>query len=546
MLVFGSKLRGLYLCAIVVALVFGSACNDGGEVGDNDTGSDGVSDAPQDLNADSDTEGDTGGGVEHPPLRAVPVDGGIGYFVDPLGREVLLRGVNVNSLGEYWQYDASRITVFPFEEEDMDFIASMGFNLVRLIVTWSFVEPQPGVYDDDYIDGVLAVIDGLWARGIYTLVDMHQDAWGPALAARQDEVCPAGTTPAAGWDGAPAWATLVDEDTPRCAPLVNGFPVRELSSSVIEAWTSFMRDAIGPGDVGIRTRFNAMWRHLASRVSTHPGVMGYDVLNEPNIFAGLDFSELYRDALPEIRAGEAAAGSAERVVVFEPSAGWNLAQSGWSVRRFTEDTQVAYGPHIYQGSISDVPLDEGQISRIRSEVQGFGGVPVVVGEWGAGYADADNDDGYFARMIALQDREGWSMAHWVYMAACGDPHHAYTATAGDDSGEGIWSYRHVDCDEPNERGPLRTGLVNRMRRPALHYAPGAIDAIAWDPVARTFDASGVGATENLELVWFAPEGHTDLQVELTGLSDHSALDMLGGTRHTALAEGGAWSISAAP
>ena len=30
-------------------------------------------------------------------------------------------------------------------------------------------------------------------RGIYTLIDLHQDAWGPSLVAPPDEACPSGT-----------------------------------------------------------------------------------------------------------------------------------------------------------------------------------------------------------------------------------------------------------------------------------------------------------------------------------------------------------------
>ena len=59
-----------------------------------------------------------------------------GRVRDALGREVLLRGVNVNSLGEYYAFDPEIPTVHPFDEDDADAIQSIGWNLVRLILDY--------------------------------------------------------------------------------------------------------------------------------------------------------------------------------------------------------------------------------------------------------------------------------------------------------------------------------------------------------------------------------------------------------------------------
>lgn len=112
-----------------------------------------------------------------------------GRIVDATGREVLLRGVNVNSHVEYWQYDEELFTVYAFTEEDADMIASMGWTLVRLLLSWSLVEPTPGVYDETYLDEIAASVAMLRERGVYTLIDLHQDAWNASLAAPPDEVC---------------------------------------------------------------------------------------------------------------------------------------------------------------------------------------------------------------------------------------------------------------------------------------------------------------------------------------------------------------------
>ena len=142
-----------------------------------------------------------------PRLHAEPdVERG-GRIMDSKGREVLLRGVNVNSLGQYWQGTDVPPTL-PFDRRDPARIAQMGWNVVRLIVSWSRVEPRPGVYNEAYLDRVCRWIDRLEENGVYTIIDFHQDAWGPTLAAGPGETCAPPSQRAFGWDGAPGWATL--------------------------------------------------------------------------------------------------------------------------------------------------------------------------------------------------------------------------------------------------------------------------------------------------------------------------------------------------
>jgi len=69
---------------------------------------------------------------------------------------VLLRGVNVNAHVEYWQYDPELFTTYPFTEEDAYMVAAMGWTMVRLLLSWSRVEPEPGVYGEAYLDEIAA------------------------------------------------------------------------------------------------------------------------------------------------------------------------------------------------------------------------------------------------------------------------------------------------------------------------------------------------------------------------------------------------------
>ena len=42
---------------------------------------------------------------------------------------------------------------------------------------WEAVETSPGVYNDTYLDEVEKLINKLGQKGIYTLIDVHQDTF---------------------------------------------------------------------------------------------------------------------------------------------------------------------------------------------------------------------------------------------------------------------------------------------------------------------------------------------------------------------------------
>jgi endoglycosylceramidase len=474
-----------------------------------------------------------------PALHAEPDPVAGGRIVDARGREVLLRGVNVNALAEYWPGTDFR-TTFPLTRGDVDRIARIGWNAVRLLVSWSRVEPAPGRYDEAYLDDVEDAVDLLARRGVYAIVDLHQDAWGPTLAARPGEVCASGTTPALGWDGAPGWATL-DGGAPRCAPA----GIREVSPAVLAAYDAFWADAPGPGGVGIRTRYVRMLGHLARRFARTKSVAGFDVMNEPNAFdAGeqVALADLYGDAVAAIRAGERAHDGFPHLVLFEPSALWSSTGSG-PPPDFPRDRDVVYAPHVYTGGFTGGPITRAAFEVARSEARGFGGAPVLSGEWGADPHRAEaGGDGYFLEHQRLQDELGVSATLWTWRESCGDPHKVADLRAG--RVPEVWGEFEVDCRSNTVLGPRRA-LVDQLRRGYVRAAPGRLLRTSWDPVSESLQAAGDGAVRGVELVAFTPSPRTRLRSSSTGLR-HLRLREApgGGTYVLARAEGGSWSLAA--
>ena len=487
------------------------------------------------------------------PLHA-ELDPAGGWFQDAQGREVLLRGANINSLGEYWAFDPDVAPVFPLVEEEVDLYAGIGWNVVRLILTWSLVEPSPGEYDEAYLDEVEAAVQLFQSRGIYTLIDLHQDAWGPTLAATEE--CPPDTQPAVGWDGAPGWATL-DGGASRCIP-DGTFALREFSPAVVAAFLAFWQDDEGPGGIGVQTRYHSMLGHLATRFSPYDSVIGYDVMNKPNAWSSVTLalaapgqdledqtealSDFYARGLAAIRGAEDAADAPHRMLFFEPSPDWAVSRALAVIPWFEHDGQVAYAPHIYQGGITPNPLGESSFQDAVDDAATLRGVPILTGEWGTGPTRAtDPEDDYFEQHQDFQDQFRMSSAMWQFRVGCGDPHSANHPYEGVDPG--MWGLFDVDCPS-NETLGFREGFAAVLRRPLLRAAPGPIGEVGWDRESGRFEATGSEAVEGQELLLFLPTPVEEGDFEVSGLAGLVAQEIEGpGQLWTAEAAGGAWQIA---
>lgn len=445
-----------------------------------------------------------------PPLSAEPDPVAGGRIVDALGREVVLRGVNVNALVEYWPY-GSFPTTFPFTEADADAISGIGWNVVRLLVSWSRIEPEPGRYDEAYLDRVAAVVRQLERRGVYSIIDLHQDAWGPSLAAPRGTVCPAGESPAFGWDGAPAWATF-DGGASRCVPA----GIRELSPAVRAAFAAFWADAAGPGGVGIRTRYTAMLGHLGERFAREPAVAGYDIMNEPNAFGSAEVAalgDLAGDAVAAIRAGERRDRGFPHLVLVEPSITWADFSVG-TPPPFPHDGNVVFAPHIYRGGLSSGPIPPEDFTRAHTDAAALGGLPVLVGEWGSSPQRAsDPADGYFRIHLDLQDEHRFSGTLWTWRESCGDPHKA--GDARDGRVPYVWGEFEVDCRTNTVTGP-RTDLITQLRRGYVRAAPGVLRTMTYR-AADGLHAEGDGARVGEVLVAWFPGAKGSVRVSDRGL-----------------------------
>jgi len=122
--------------------------------------------------------------------------------------------------------------------------------------------PRPGSVDDSYLAEIARTVAVLEDHHLLVLLDVHQDGFGPAV----------------GSDGFPAWMTLTDGATNTHA----GFPAYYATDPAVQqAFQSLWADARGPGGTGLVQDVEAGLRALGRRFASFPGLLGYDVLNEP-------------------------------------------------------------------------------------------------------------------------------------------------------------------------------------------------------------------------------------------------------------------------
>jgi endoglycosylceramidase len=319
--------------------------------------------------------------------------------------------------------------------------------------------------------------------------------------------------------------------------------------AVRAAWQAFFADTVGPGGVGVRDRYVAMLAHVAGFFAGRDAIAGIDLMNEPNAFGDDELrslSALYGEAVPAIRDAERAAGGGEHVVLFEPSALWASSDVG-APPPFDHDDNVAYSPHLYQGAFDGGPVSRAGFERAVADAAGFGGVPVVSGEWGTdpGRA-ADPADDYFGGHQALQDEFGFGATLWTWRESCGDPHKAGDARAG--RVPQVWGLFDVDC-RTNAVAGMRQPLVAALTRGYVRAAPGRLDEMAWDPAAGTLTASGSAADAGQRLVAWVPctEGRPPAVDASPGLGGAAVVATdAGGCSVTAEAAGGEWSLTVEP
>ncbi len=331
--------------------------------------------------------------VSRPALPVSPVGHSGRWLTDALGRPLLVHGVNmVDKNPPYTPIAAG------FSDADAAWLADNGFRVVRVGVLASGLMPTPGEVDAAYVESIAGTVQTLASHEVYSLIDFHQDGYGPSV----------------GSDGFPAWMTL----TGNAEKADSGFPVYYLEDPAVQqAFQSFWDDDRAARDAGLQEDYAAMFSALAATLAPQPFVLGYDLFNEPwpgntwkacledaNGCPSLDKGELgpaYAKAVRAIRA----AGD-EHLVFGEPFNLFNFGVSTTSMPVPGDDDLAGMAFHVYPLSTAQAP----DVIQNAVAWSASAGGALLNTEWGATTQSAT----LVSESVALDT----ALTPWIFWSFC--------------------------------------------------------------------------------------------------------------------------------
>jgi len=226
------------------------------------------------------------------PIRAT----GGPYLHDSEGRVVFFHGVD--AVYKYPPYE-----LFPapgkawnLSTADASLMARLGFNVVRLGMTWAGLEPGTAPANDPaicargtptnphqfnqavfnrYVSRLRTTVDLLGRFHIYTILDMHQDVYNKMFDG----------------EGAPNWAVctngVASVDPPGRWSLEYG------TRAAGVAFSHFWRNNV-QGD--LQGEYDRVWGDVARAFRGNPWILGYDPFNEPFSKSVVRFGDAHFDA----------------------------------------------------------------------------------------------------------------------------------------------------------------------------------------------------------------------------------------------------------
>jgi endoglycosylceramidase len=346
-----------------------------------------------------------------------------GQFWNENGQVVILRGVNVagtSKVPPFLPLPKSPNVTYPpprrhaahfftdnTDVRQLDYLQTSGFNVIRLLFNWEAYEPAPDHPNDSYLQMLTLIASESWKRGIYTVVDFHQDAFARWV----DYGC---------GEGFPQWA--LGDGFLKLAPRNDFWCANWMTmaftdlNGVQRAFNDFYA---GRAPNQLRARFVSLMGTLAQRFHKQPGVIGYDILNEPFSYNfDNDLKDLYRDAGEAIRSSDPGA-----ILFLEPDLLTDTNGQARLPKPFDTRTNVVYAPHFYDPTIMGPKKYSGPAASQQAFVamRAFAKAwqaPFFLGEFGAP-ATAEGAADYITLLYDLldggqTDASPASGAQWVY------------------------------------------------------------------------------------------------------------------------------------
>lgn len=459
----------------------------------------------------------SGSGTGSSTAPAGPISAPSGPFLhDAYGRVVIMHGVNLMYKLPPYEIITSGSGTNVLTAREATAIASDGFDVVRLGIFWKGLEPGTAPMNDpaictpgtpgtagpeqfnagifySYMSKLVRTIDMLGSYGIYSLIDMHQDALNEVFAG----------------EGFPNWAICTDGITPVAHRNVADWGINDIDPGFAQAAAHFWNnDVVG----NLQGAYDQIWSRVAAYLAGNRWVIGYDPINEPYVGSALLNSTAFdaqiqcfyggRDDPGKDQSGHAItacppddpaygvipaieSADSHHLVFYEPNTFTNASLPNrigplpypHLVLNFHDycALHIPNGPEPADYAAVCAPAEKTvvtlRVSEATRDASSFqpGGIPTVMSEFGA-----TTDASDLQRIVSDADSDlvGWMYWQWLHYD---DP------TGSHDSG--LWP-----------AGPATGAQLKVLSEPYAQAVSGTPTSMSFDPATGIFDLSYDAAT----------------------------------------------------
>jgi endoglycosylceramidase len=308
------------------------------------------------------------------------------YISDKDGRIVIYRGLDISNYSKTCNGGKEGLT-WHTSYDFQRMATEWGFNLARLLVFWDAIEPQKGIIDQNYLNGIVDKIKQMQQCGIDVIVDLHQDLYNTKFTG----------------NGFPSWA-VNDEGIPFVPQ--QPWNLNYLQKAVYTSYNNFWNNP------PLQDAYVNVIKVFLQNVEGLNNVVGIDVMNEPFPGTHIDFEPNYLTPLYN-RIQEAFKDST-KYMCFEP---WMSTSAGLPTFLTFKPNYGIYSPHFYDPFCHEGAkygwwnrlLMRGNVFEKIMEANKFHS-SLWFGEWGVGQK-VINYEKYIEDFCNLADTLGF---HWTY------------------------------------------------------------------------------------------------------------------------------------
>ena len=228
-------------------------------------------------------------------------------FVDGNGQTRIFHGIS--QVNKNADINGGLIT---YTDTQLKQLKDWGFKGIRLGILWNAYEVAPNVFNESYLDGIENITNYYYKYGIMTILDMHQDCWSTLYCDGHGipefysypindtsywmngiKTYPEPIFPPNGYVNDSYSNVFGKVDSETCHNVIYNTTAGWAASYNTYAISSAAQNLYDNKDFILDKFANNFWYKVANRFKDNPGILGYELINEPWIGDWYTYKELY-------------------------------------------------------------------------------------------------------------------------------------------------------------------------------------------------------------------------------------------------------------